>query len=98
MGHARTKAEFANQRSVGSGGELENSGDRPIVTDSRQSETIEESITSPCLDRAAALAEVSIKFDYHLAMLQGAATRDWGDALIATRGRAPTRAIAGKSF
>jgi hypothetical protein len=95
--HARKRSLRISARSV-LAASWKNSGDRPIVTDSRQSETIEESITSPCLDRAAALAEVSIKFDYHLAMLQGAATRDWGDALIATRGRAPIRAIAGKSF
>jgi len=69
-----------------------------IVMDVRHYQEIVQLAASVMSNREAALAELSAEFDRRLATLQDPDTDDRIDALMASRGRTPTRPKAGSSY
>jgi hypothetical protein len=69
-----------------------------IVMDVRQYQEIAQLVAGVTSNRETALAELSAEFDRRLATLQEPDTGDRIDAVMATRGRTPTRPKAGSSY
>jgi len=69
-----------------------------IVMDVKQYQEIAQFAESVKAGRETALAELSADFDRRLASLQDPDTHDRIDALMASRGRTPTRPKAGTSY
>jgi hypothetical protein len=69
-----------------------------IVMDVRQYQQIAQLVAGVMSNRETALAELSADFDRRLAKLQDQDTGDRIDAVMASRGRTPTRPKAGSSY
>jgi len=69
-----------------------------IVMDVRHYQEIAQLVAGVLSNRENALAELSAEFDRRLAKLQDTGTGDRIDAVMAARGRTPTRPKAGSSY
>jgi hypothetical protein len=69
-----------------------------IVMDVKQYQAIAQLVADARLNRENVLAELSAEFDRHLATLQEPDTGHRIDAVMASRGRTPTRPKAGSAY
>lgn len=69
-----------------------------VVMDVKQYQEMTQFVEIVEADRETALAELTADFDRRLASLQNPDTHDRIDALMASRGRTPTRPKAGTSY